>query len=110
VKHELTLANIKSFVLEKKAVGVDSEGRIIFEPNPRGEPYYVFDSAPGAPVGFALKVAKRKTFVVQRKVEGRTFRASLGSVAEFLQEKSRAAPQAGQLYCKRPRKSPARQV
>lgn len=87
MKHELTIANIKSFVLEKKPVGLDSAGRIIFEPNPRGEPYYVFDSAPGAPVGFALKVAKRKTFVIQRKVEGRTFRASLGSVAEFLKEK-----------------------
>lgn len=87
MKHELTLANIKSFSLDKKPVGVDSAGRIIYQPNPRGEPYYVFDSAPGAPVGFALKVAKRKTFVVQRKVEGRTFRASLGSVAEFLQEK-----------------------
>lgn len=87
MKHELTLANIKSFVLEKKPVGVDSEGRIIFEPNLRGEPYYVFDSASGAPVGIAPKVAKRKTFVVQRKIEGRTFRDSLGSVAEFLQEK-----------------------
>lgn len=83
MKHELTLANIKAFVLEKKPVGVDSEGRIIYQPNPRGAPYYVFDLAPGAPVGFALKVAKRKTFVVQRKVEGKTFRASLGSVAEF---------------------------
>lgn len=88
MKHELTIANIKSFVLDKKPVGVDSAGRIIFEPNPRGEPYYVFDSAPGAPVGFGLKVSKRKTFVIQRKVEGRTFRASLGSVAEFLQEQN----------------------
>ena len=53
MKHELTLANIKSFVLEKKPVGVDSEGRIIFEPHLRGEPCYVFDSASGAPVGIA---------------------------------------------------------
>ena len=36
MKHELTLANIKSFSLDKKPVGVDSAGRIIYQPNPRG--------------------------------------------------------------------------
>lgn len=84
----------------KKPVGVDSEGRIIFESNPRAELYYVFDASPGVPVGFTLKVSKRKTFVVQWKVEGRTFRATLGSVAEFLHEKdglkkARAAAKVG---------------
>ena len=87
MKHELTLANIKTFALDRKPVGLDSERRIIFEPNPKGEAYYVFDSAPGAPVGFALKVGSRKTFIVQRKVEGKTFRATLGPVAEYLNDK-----------------------
>lgn len=83
MKTELTLALIKSLTLDKKPVRVD-KGRIIFEENPRGEPYFVFDAASGAPLGFGVKVAKKKTFVVQRKVEGKTFRATLGSVAEFL--------------------------
>jgi integrase len=83
MKTELTLALIKSLTLDKKPVKVDN-GKIIFEENPRGEPYFVFDAAGGAPLGFGVKVAKKKTFVVQRKVEGKTFRATLGSVAEFL--------------------------
>lgn len=96
MKTELTLSLLKSLTLEKKPVGLDSKGKIIFEDNPRGEPYFVFDAAAGAPLGFALKVAKKKTFVVQRKVEGRTFRATIGSVAEFVMdpnglEKARAA-------------------
>jgi hypothetical protein len=87
MKTELTLALIKSLSLDKKPVGLDPKGKIIFEANPRGEPYFVFDAAAGAPLGFGLKVAKKKTFVIQRKVEGKTFRATLGSVAEFLMER-----------------------
>jgi integrase len=84
VKTELTIALIKSLRLDKKPVGRGADGRILYEDNPRGEPYFVFDASSGAPPGFGVKVAKRKTFVVQRKVEGKTFRATLGSVAEFL--------------------------
>lgn len=87
MKTELTLALIKSLRLESKPVRLDAKGKIIFEENKRGEPYFVFDSAPGAPLGFAVKVAAKKTFIVQRKVEGKTFRATLGSVAEFLRER-----------------------
>lgn len=86
VKTELTIALIKSLRLEKKPVGKGADGRIFYEDNPSGEPYFVFDASAGAPPGFGVKVAKRKTFVVQRKVEGKTFRATLGSVAEFLGE------------------------
>jgi integrase len=84
MKTELTLVLIKSLRLDKKPVGKGDDGRIIFEDNPRGEPFFVFDASAGAPPGFGVKVAKRKTFVVQRKVEGKTFRATLGSVAECL--------------------------
>ena len=86
MKTELSVALIKSLKLEKKPVSKDGSGRIFYEDNPRGDPYFVFDSASGAPPGFGVKVAKRKTFVVQRKVEGKTFRATLGSVAECLLE------------------------
>lgn len=82
MKTELTLALVKSLTLDRKP-RIDGDGRIVYEPNPKGEAYFVFDSSPGAPLGFGLKVAKKKTFVVQRKMEGRTFRATLGSVAEF---------------------------
>ena len=84
MKTELTLVLIKSLKLEKKPVGKGADGRIVYEDNPRGEPYFVFDASAGAPPGFGVKVAKRKTFVVQRKSGGKTFRATLGSVAEGL--------------------------
>lgn len=83
MKTELTLALVKSLTLDRKP-RMGEDGRIAYEPNPKGEAYFVFDSSPGAPLGFGLKVGRKKTFVVQRKVGGRTFRATLGSVAKFM--------------------------
>lgn len=82
MKTELTLALIKSLTLDRKP-RLDGAGRIVYEPNPKGEAYFVFDASPGAPLGFGVKVGKKKTFVIQRKKEGKTFRATIGSVAEF---------------------------
>lgn len=85
MKANLTVALIKGLRLDKKPVGRSGDdGRIVFEDNPSGEAYFVFDSSPGAPTGFGVKVGKKKTFVVQRKSGGKTFRATLGSVAECL--------------------------
>lgn len=84
MKTELTVALLKSLSPDRKPVGFDQKGKIIYEENAGGEPYIVFDASPGAPLGFGVKVGGRKTFIVQRKVEGKTFRATLGSVAEYL--------------------------
>lgn len=83
MKTELTLALVKSLTLDRKP-RMGENGRIAYEPNPKGEAYFVFDASPGAPLGFGVKVGKKKTFVVQRKVGKKTMRATLGSVAEFV--------------------------
>lgn len=85
MKLELTLALIRSFDIKKKPVALDAKNKIVYEENPRETPYFVFDSSPNAPAGFGLKVAGRKTFVIQKKVGGKTMRATMGSVAEFMQ-------------------------
>lgn len=86
MKLDLTLAIVKSLKVGEKPVGKDEKGRLIYEPNPRKTPYFIWDSSPSAPEGFGLKVANKKTFVVQRKVAGVSMRSSLGSISEFLGE------------------------
>jgi len=78
VKTELTVALLKSLSPDRKPVGFDQKGKIIYEENAGGEPYIVFDASPGAPLGFGVKVGGRKTFIVQRKVEGKTSYFSAG--------------------------------
>ena len=81
MKIELTLKLIRQLRVEKKPIGIVGD-RIVYQDNPSRSPYFLFDAASAAPTGFGIKVAEKLTFIVQRKVGGRTFRASLGSVAE----------------------------
>jgi integrase len=63
-----------------------------FEANPTGVPYIVWDEARDAPPGFGVKVAgRRKTYVVRRKVRGRSITAKVGDVADFLSLKTARA-------------------
>lgn len=88
MKLALTKKLIGDLTLDKKPIKLSPDGDIIFQDNSTTKtPYFVFDDAPGAPLGFALKVANKKTFVVQRKVDGKTFRATVGAVAEYMGQK-----------------------
>jgi integrase len=67
----------------------DARGAIRIEANPASNPYIVWDEARDAPPGFGVKVAgRRKTYIVRRKVRGRSITAKVGDVADFLSLKS----------------------
>lgn len=84
MKTELTMALIKRLTLDSKPVGVDEKGALVFEPNPTGKDYIVYDSSQEAPPGFGVRIAKKKTFVIRRKVHGKSFMPTVGNVADFL--------------------------
>ena len=45
-------------------------GRVEFAPNPKLEPYIVFDNHRDSPVGFGVKVGRtKKTYIIQRHVK-----------------------------------------
>lgn len=63
---------------------VDSEGRVSFKPNATGEKYYAFDDSPNSPSGFGVLVGKKeKKYFIQKRVNGKLIRVSLGNVREF---------------------------
>lgn len=67
-------------------------GKLIFQPNPTGAPYIVFDSHRDAPVGFGVKVAAtKKTYIIQRKVQGKVIKAKVGNVSDFTIDSARDA-------------------
>lgn len=84
MKTELTMALIKRLRLDSKPVGVDAKGELIFEANPSGKDYIVYDASQEAPPGFGVRVAKKKTFIVRRKIHGKSFMPTVGNVADFL--------------------------
>lgn len=70
------MALIKRLRLDSKPAGVDANGDLMFEPNSSGKDYIVYDVSQEAPPGFGIRVAKKKTFVIRRKVHGKSCEAA----------------------------------
>ncbi len=52
--------------------------------NPTGNPYIVFDDHRDSPVGFGVKIGKtKKTYLIQRRVDGKVIKAKVGNVSDF---------------------------
>lgn len=84
MKFSLTMPFIKNLSIDQRPAGIDPQGQIIYEANPAEAPYIVYDSAQDAPVGFGVKVAGKKTFILRRKVDGKSMLAKVGDVADFM--------------------------
>jgi len=79
---------IKTLKLGQKPVGIDSAGKLVFEADPTNSPYILYDASQEAPPGFGVKVAGKKTFIVRRKVNGKSVQPTVGNVADFMRAKS----------------------
>lgn len=84
MKFSLTMPFVKNLSIHQRPVGVDAKEQIIYEANPTEAPYIIYDGTQGAPVGFGIKVAGKKTFILRRKVDGKSMTAKVGDVADFM--------------------------
>jgi integrase len=71
--------------LDHPPVGYGADGKLAFAakavPNPEG--YIVWDISRDAPPGFGLKVGKKKTYILRRKVLGKSMFSKVGNFADF---------------------------
>ena len=94
-KKDLDLKIIKGLKLAEMPAGYDEKtGKLLFGPNPpvdeEGKPtgpmvpsYIIWDSHQSAPPGFGVRVAAKKTYILRRKVLGRSIMPTVGNVADF---------------------------
>jgi hypothetical protein len=93
-KKDLDLKIIKGLKLSQMPVGYDKAGKLLFGPNPpvnkAGEvtgpmipSYIVWDSHQSAPPGFGIRVAAKKTYILRRKVLGRSLMPNVGNFGDF---------------------------
>ena len=80
----LTRAIVLRLPRDQRPIGVDADGKLIFEPNLDRKDYIVWDEARTAPPGFGVRVSNKKTYVLLRKVNGRSFMPVVCNVADFL--------------------------
>lgn len=84
MKFELTMPLIKRLKIDEKPVGIDAKGNLVFEPNPTGRDYIVYDASQEAPPGFGVRIAGKKTFIIRRKIHGKSIMPTVGNVADFM--------------------------
>ena len=71
--------------LDLPPVGYGSDGKLAFAAKavPRPESYILWDTSRDAPPGFGLKVAGKKTYILRRKVMGKSMLSKVGNFADF---------------------------
>lgn len=67
MKVPLTTTIVKSLKVELKPAGYVN-GKISFQPNPDRKEYILFCSHQDSPPGFGVKVAGKKTWIIQRRI------------------------------------------
>jgi hypothetical protein len=86
MKFPFTMPFIKNLSIQKRPVGIGPQGQIICEANPTETPYIIYDSTQDSPVGFGIKIAGKKTFILRRKVDGKSMTVKIGDVADFMRD------------------------
>ncbi|WPU57029.1 integrase family protein [Stenotrophomonas acidaminiphila] len=82
-KYRLTQAQLRSLTMAERPE-LDANGKVVFVPNEKGEPYRFVDDTPGAPAGFGFYVGPTGVFYELRmQHKGVRRRLALGSVQEL---------------------------
>lgn len=83
MKVPLTTTIVKSLKLELKPADYVN-GKISFQPNPDGKEYILFCSHQDSPPGFGVKVAGKKTWIIQRRISAtKVIKATVGNCADW---------------------------
>jgi integrase len=75
----------KRLRLEHPPSGYGPDGKLAFAVKATANPasYVVWDSSRDAPPGFGIKVAGKKTYILRRKVMGKSMLSKVGNFADF---------------------------
>lgn len=73
---------IRRLRLERPPVGYE-KGKLKFEDDPSCKGYILWDTNQASPPGFGLRVGRKKTYIIRRKVDGRSIMPTVGNYADF---------------------------
>lgn len=89
VRALLTQDLVKRLKLENKPSFYDDKGKLVFEPNTGNGKYILFDSSQDAPPGFGVKVERKKTYILQRRVGEKVIKSTVGNCADYTLDAAR---------------------
>lgn len=83
MKFKLDMPLVWGLTLKERPKGVGADGKLEFEPNLGEKDYILYDAAQEAPVGFGIRISAKKTFIIRRKVGGKSIMSMVGNVTDF---------------------------
>lgn len=66
-----------------KPPSYDAKGKLVFLADPLSKSYILWDASRDSPPGFGVKVAGKKTYVLRRKVHGKSILAKVGNFGDM---------------------------
>ena len=106
LRAELNDSFIARLRREKPPTGYDKKGKLVFasEEDLTSTGYILWDASRDAPPGFGVKVAGKKTYILRRKVHGKSILAKVGNFGDY----NGSTPSgACRKPCRRPPKEPS---
>lgn len=94
-KADLDIKIIKGLSLAKAPLKYSDEGKLVFAPNPPRRDkdgkaigytlpsYIIWDSNQAAPPGFGIRISSKKTYIIRRKVLGRSIMPTVGNFSDY---------------------------
>lgn len=94
MKLRLTQELVRRISNENMPTGFDPKtGKLLFGRNESGKAFIVFDADQKSPVGFGIKVAGKKTFILQRRAGARVVKATVCNCSDMSIEQAREKAQ-----------------
>ena len=69
--------------LDRPPAGYDAKGKLRFAEDPTCKSYILWDTNQASPPGFGLRVGGKKTYIIRRKIDGRSIMPTVGNYADF---------------------------
>ena len=84
LRAELNDTYIKRLRLSRPPLGYEN-GKLVFakEDDPQLKSYILWDASRDSPPGFGVKVAGRKTYILRRKIHGKSILAKVGNFGDY---------------------------
>ncbi len=74
---------LKKLTRTKPPIGYDRKGELIFKEDTSCKGYILWDTSQASPPGFGMRVGSKKTFVLRRKIDGKSLMPTVGNFADF---------------------------
>lgn len=74
---------LKKLTRTKRPDSYDKQGKLVYVVDPSCKSYILWDTSQASPPGFGIRVGSKKTFILRRKIDGKSIMPTVGNFGDF---------------------------